>query len=373
MKIVFFCGSLEPGRDGVGDYTRKLAGELIRQNHQAAIIALNDKYLQNIVEESIQVDGTQEITTLRLSHQLSWEARRIKIIEFIEYISPHWLSLQYVPYSFHSKGLPFNLVIQLKKLGKNYLWHIMFHETWVGIKSQSPITHNFYKFFQKKIAKFLTLSLTPKSVSTSNRLYQLVLEHIGIKAHILTLFSNISVTQIDSEFVAYTYESLGIKENELNKYLFVGVFGSIHSTSDLENIIYNEIISAREYNKKIIVLGFGRIRNVDGLLQLKELFKDKIDVFYLGELPEYHVSSLLQILDKGVSCTPEEYISKSGVYAAMRLHNLQVLSTSSMHIPKYEIEIKKFNEYLKSREYYKWSVVHTAKEFYEDLSLYSHI
>lgn len=27
MTILFLCGSLEPGRDGVGDYTRRLAGD----------------------------------------------------------------------------------------------------------------------------------------------------------------------------------------------------------------------------------------------------------------------------------------------------------------------------------------------------------
>ena len=44
MKIVFLCGSLEPGRDGVGDYTRMLAAEIIRKGHNAAIVALADKY-----------------------------------------------------------------------------------------------------------------------------------------------------------------------------------------------------------------------------------------------------------------------------------------------------------------------------------------
>ena len=29
MKIVFICGCLEPGKDGVGDYTRRLSAELI--------------------------------------------------------------------------------------------------------------------------------------------------------------------------------------------------------------------------------------------------------------------------------------------------------------------------------------------------------
>jgi hypothetical protein len=46
MKIIFLCGSLEPGCDGVGDYTRRLAGELIKQGHHIAAVALNDQYLQ---------------------------------------------------------------------------------------------------------------------------------------------------------------------------------------------------------------------------------------------------------------------------------------------------------------------------------------
>ena len=51
MKLIFICGSLEPGRDGVGDYTRRLAGELIRQGHQIAIIALNYKIIAMITKE----------------------------------------------------------------------------------------------------------------------------------------------------------------------------------------------------------------------------------------------------------------------------------------------------------------------------------
>lgn len=31
MRLAFICVSLEPGRDGVGDYTRSLAAECIRQ------------------------------------------------------------------------------------------------------------------------------------------------------------------------------------------------------------------------------------------------------------------------------------------------------------------------------------------------------
>ena len=31
LRMVLVCGSVEPGRDGVGDYTRTLAAELVRR------------------------------------------------------------------------------------------------------------------------------------------------------------------------------------------------------------------------------------------------------------------------------------------------------------------------------------------------------
>ena len=43
MKILFFCGSAEPGKDGVGDYTRRLCGELLRIGHETQILSLFDR------------------------------------------------------------------------------------------------------------------------------------------------------------------------------------------------------------------------------------------------------------------------------------------------------------------------------------------
>ena len=45
MKIVFICGSAQPGKDGVGDYVRLLALSLLKMGHQAAIVAYNDKFV----------------------------------------------------------------------------------------------------------------------------------------------------------------------------------------------------------------------------------------------------------------------------------------------------------------------------------------
>ena len=44
MNILFICGSAEPGKDGVGDYTRRLCGELLRTGHRTRILALCDNH-----------------------------------------------------------------------------------------------------------------------------------------------------------------------------------------------------------------------------------------------------------------------------------------------------------------------------------------
>ena len=45
MNILFICGSAEQSKDGVGDYTRRLCGALIRLGHNAQILSICDLYL----------------------------------------------------------------------------------------------------------------------------------------------------------------------------------------------------------------------------------------------------------------------------------------------------------------------------------------
>jgi hypothetical protein len=58
MNIVFICGCLEPGVDGVGDYSRRLAGELIRMGNKVQLISLNDYHIDTRTTELQEADGT---------------------------------------------------------------------------------------------------------------------------------------------------------------------------------------------------------------------------------------------------------------------------------------------------------------------------
>ena len=72
MRIVFLCGSLEQGRDGVGDYTRKLAGQLIRCGHNVVAVSLNDNYIKENIQCIQKLDGI-ELSVLRLSSTISFK------------------------------------------------------------------------------------------------------------------------------------------------------------------------------------------------------------------------------------------------------------------------------------------------------------
>src|SRR4051812_20090145 len=105
MRILFICGCLEPGKDGVGDYTRRLAEASIGQEHEVFLISLQDKYVvSNDFVANVQNGVAVQIQTARLSANIMW-SERIKIINrIIEDYKPNWISLQYVPYSFNKKG-----------------------------------------------------------------------------------------------------------------------------------------------------------------------------------------------------------------------------------------------------------------------------
>lgn len=113
MDILFICGSVELGNDGVGDYTRRLCAKLIKEGHKAQILALCDRIVFYTSESQV-VEETSVIVH-RIPIQASNKQRLFWLKEILKDFTPDWISLQYVPYSFNPKGLPFWLPYYLKK------------------------------------------------------------------------------------------------------------------------------------------------------------------------------------------------------------------------------------------------------------------
>jgi hypothetical protein len=318
VKILFLCPSLELGRDGVGDYTRRLAGELTRTGHECVSVAVNDRYAAAEHGRPL-VGNTEKLpepAIVRLPALESWNDRFATLSSLVNRIDPDWVSLQYVPHGFQVKGLPFVFVRRIGRLVSGRSSHVMFHELWGG--SGNKLTDGVVCALQKHLLARIQRELRPRVVNVTNEFYRKRLKSIGVASEVLPLFSNIPVMPPEST-----------SRDERRRWVFA-IFGTLRKGWEFERLLA-EIERARE------ALGIDECRFVSvGRLgdygqSLWEGMKQsgyKHFVFErLGELQDSDVSRVLHSADFGIAVSPLDIIDKSGAVAAMRDHGLPVIVT----------------------------------------------
>lgn len=326
MKILFICGSLEPGKCGVGDYTRRLACEIIRQGHISFIIALNDRHISVVEQIEQESDGTR-ISVLRLPSTLSNKEKYSKAEKFIKDFNPEWLSLQYVGYSFNKYGMPFRLEKHLVKISKGRKWYIMFHELWVGMAEGSSFKFKAIGFIRRLMVKHLINTLMPKHIDTNITLYQKQLQKMNFSANVLPLFGNISV--------------LDYKQQENKKEIIFILFGAIwggnrgggNYGTDLENFT-DWLLSIQKSENKLAKIWFVGKNGMEINSWIKVLQEKKIYFEIYGVQDEATISKLMLQSDIGIATTPYCLVEKSGSVAAMLEHKLPVVCVARKWIPR---------------------------------------
>ena len=310
MKILFICGSLASGRDGVGDYTRRLAGELIRQGHQTSIIALNDRLIDTLISTKQEVEGIT-VPVFRLPSIMSNKERFFNAGKHIEVFNPEWLSLQFVPFSFQDKGLPFGLGYQLAKIGKGRKWHVMFHELWIGMNTEATCKFKVWGIIQREITRSILKQLHPVVIHTQTKLYQFELFNLGYNVIYLPLFGNIPVLNKQD------------KEGKPTKLSFV-VFGGIHYGAPIAEFAKQVRIYAITNNIEIEVVFIGRCgAELEIWIQICKIEGLRFSV--LGEQSPMILSEVLSQSNIGITSTPFLLVEKSGTVAAMLEHGLSVI------------------------------------------------
>ena len=325
MRIVFVCGSMEPGKDGVGDYTRLLAAQLTKRGAQAAIIALNDRYTNTILT-GFQQAGSEDVQVLRVPASMPARQRFLTGANFVSEFDPEWLSLQFVPFAWHNRGLKFGLSNWLKMLGAGRRWHIMFHELWVGMAIEESTKLFWWGKLQKLMIKSLVNNLDPACVHTQNRLYQHYLESMGLKAGYLPLFGNIPVIS--------TADHEKIKNDIFKrKVIKLVVFGAVHPDAPIGEFANEAAEFAIKYQTLINLTFIGR--NYPTQNRWVESWRAAgLDVSERGELTAKEISEVLSNSTVGISATPIAIIEKSGSFAAMRDHALPVISVAKSWHPR---------------------------------------
>ncbi len=314
MKILFLCGSLEPGKDGVGDYTTRLAGELARQGHTISIAAMYDKHLAERSENREIVDG-KEIVFLRLPFQTKNKTRYEVLKKWCESFRPDFISLQYVPYSFSKTGAPLLLGKSLKQIYQGTKWHVMVHEPFL---STNQIT---YKNRVIRQLQILSLRLIKNQLHplwhTSIPYYQKRLKDaVSIDCKILGLFGNIPVLEHS------TLHSKNLSDERTVKAVF---FGSVPPAKHQAIFIkkFTEQIPDAFTNFQLIFCG-KQSEEANNFINLTKsnLSAFNCTVIVLGILSEEKLSELFYKADLGIARVPPYLLGKSGCAIAMLEHGL---------------------------------------------------
>lgn len=338
MKILFICGSLEPGFDGVGDYCRLLGEGLSQWGCEVLLLALNDPFVMpTIINKGINTEENESILYKykRISSKISRRKKFLLVKNYLAEFEPEWISLQYVPYSYHPKGMDVLLPHFFSKLKENYRWHLMIHEPWVSGDMRFN-KKGVISFVQRHLLKKLVGKLQPVLVHTSNPYYQDILMSGGVRSELLHLPGNIPVKHGKTGLMKKEFSEIGISEDYRNKWIVFGTFGRIRS-----NVSYTEVFekvskSPEARGKKMALLSIGNSGPFAERIfaEIKSNYNDKILIHTFGHRDVTDISAFFQCLDFGISSVPFYLIGKSGAYSAMRNHGLKILVPKPMDIRK---------------------------------------
>jgi hypothetical protein len=320
VKILFIATSLEPGRDGVGDYTRLLSEECERQGHSVFCIALNDPF--------IGADAKPDSTTLRLSSSLPWDERVNLAERFIRERGPDWISLQFVAYGFQPRGFVGGLQPGFVRLLRHARAHLMFHEIWIGAAKQAGFKDRVIGVLQKFMILRMARAVDVKSIHTTNEPYRRILKEAGLPAKRLGLFSSTPVFPPARDEVFSELKKAGCPvdlESRGEVWLF-GMFGSLHPVWPPEPLLTRLVSIGKKTGRKPVIISSGRLGPREDLWKsMARSHPGEINFVRLGERSAEFVSRLFQEIDFGIATTPLSLIEKSASVATMLDHGLPVI------------------------------------------------
>jgi len=291
MRIAFVTSCLEPECDGVGDYTTLLAAECTSRGHDVTRLALHDRHAQAV----LQAPGL-----LRLPQALSWEERGNLARRWLEEFSPEWVSLQFVAFGFHPRGLVGEAARYLPALLSGFPTHVFLHELWLGEECGAAWKHRAIGWMQRRGMLALLQGLQPRVIHTSNPAYVHLLARRGIMARRLPLFGSLPLPEIAT--------------TRADASLTFAFFGTLHPVWPAEPF-FGQL---RALGRPVAIRHAGNVGSGETLWrQLEETWGREFEFQRLGRLPPRDLADFFATADFGVATTPWALIGKSASVAAM--------------------------------------------------------
>ncbi len=265
-RILLISSQFSPSLDGVGHYTHHL-GRALEKEYEVFYI-------------------NQQI--LAIDH---WDFKAWRLItREVKKIQPDLISLQYVPFGYHKKGLPFYLLLFWFKLKlKGYFLQVTFHEVAIGYNLKS-IRQSIGALLQRFIA--WSLCILSQHIFTSVGLYRKMLLPFNKNTQQVFIGANFPVQQKN-----YLKESQTLKICSFNNRITFDLLCAVKELVDL--------------GKNLVLVGIGKINKEQQheiLKYIKDLDIEKY-VEIRAEDSDIDISSILNQSDIYVQM---EWTNKKG-------------------------------------------------------------
>ena len=331
MRLLFITSAYEPGRDGVGDYVRRLGEKCQMAGHECAVLALNDKF----VSQKIETDS-QGFQLMRLPVSTKRAQKNTAAKEFVDFFRPDWISLQFVSYGYDKNGITSDLYFILKKvLPFSAILQVTFHELWIGTEKG----HQLKPFLIGQAQKFFIMRILkkfkPKFVCATTEVFCFMLSQNGIKSHFLPTFSNIQKIGNTSKF---DYQSFVGKTLPREEALFFVFFGSINPNWNHRPLFEYLLAQQQKTGKKIVIFSVGVLGKGEGIWEeISNANSNNLTFVKLGPKTDEEIAVLFKECDFGLTGYPEIVYEKSGAIAAMIDNGLKViLSNNTVQQPGFQ-------------------------------------
>jgi hypothetical protein len=314
-KILIICGSTEPGKDGVGDYTRILSNELYRLGMTVRLIALYDKYVSNVTVEP-KLNGGNDFVAVRIPVKLSVNKKIDVFRQELREFQPDFISIQFVPFSFNEKGVVAELVYLFSRIKRRpYKWSITFHELWINEQDNTKIKIFLWARAQRFFIKVFVRLLDNPVLITTNELYA---SRFGSKhVNVLPLFGNIKIFSRPDNKLQYKEDSV----------LRVLLFGSLTTNFEEFKQQLPLVKSIKDkFFSSVTFLFVGRqVSSVEIYEKtIHSVLPDAV-IEIKGQLPEEKLSITIQSVDIAISRAGADLANKSGSTIAILEHGIPVI------------------------------------------------
>jgi len=313
-RIVIVTSRIAAGTDGVGDYTRALAGELARLGHECLAIGLNQ------AGPSPWVEAFPPTALPAIAHVEAGSGRLEAARDLVRRFDPAVISFQYVSYAFARRGLTWNVGRRFREIAGERRVELNSHELWSGFDVAASLHDRVQGHAQYRLYRRFLGQLRPEVIHVSNPTYVEMFRQIGRRAILSPLFGNVPVTDSGPPPGTEGFED---SVEPVWRMLF---FGSIHAEWPPEPLMTRLIAAAGRAGRKLVVISAGRIGPGDPIWErMITTHGDTCRFVRLGERSAEAISGLINASDFGVSTSPLCLIGKSGTVAAMLEHGLPVI------------------------------------------------